>query len=281
MKSLQELQNGSLGLIIQAGRRLPLIKPLVSLISGFIQELGAILAFARRFFIWVVRPPFRWQETLVQMETVGLRSIPIIALTGLFTGMVFALQTGYAFRLFNAENLVGSTVGLALTREIAPVFTSLMITARCGSAMAAEIGSMRVTEQIDALKTMAVNPIQYLVVPRMLATTIMAPLLCTLFNYIGITGAYFVATKLLGIHPFYFMNNMQFHVDPEDIIGGLIKAGVFGYLLSLISCYCGYFTTGGSKGVGRSTTRAVVISSVVILVVDYFLTAWILEVFPD
>ena len=284
MKSLPESQSGFLVTILnslQLFLQLPFIKHLKDLILGFAVELGAILTFARRFFVWVKRPPFRWQELLAQMESIGVKSIPIIALTGLFTGMVFGLQTGYAFRLFNAESLVGSTVGLALTREIAPVFTALMITARCGSAMAAEIGSMRVTEQIDALKTMAVNPIQYLVVPRIVATFIMAPLLCALFSYIGICGGFLVATKLLGIHPFYFMNNLEYHVDPGDIIGGLIKAAVFGFLLALISCYRGYTTHGGSKGVGLATTRAVVISSVTILVVDYFLTAWILEFFPN
>ncbi len=281
MKFLQELQHGSLADILQASLRLPLVKPFKELLFRFTEDFGGLIYFARRFFVWVARPPFRSHEIIMQMEFIGIKSIPIIALTGVFTGMVFGLQTGYAFRLFNAENLVGSTVGLALTREIAPVFTALMITARCGSAMAAEIGSMRVTEQIDALETMAVNPIQFLVVPRVIATTVMAPLLCALFSYVGIAGAYFVATKLLGIHPFYFMDNLQYHVDPSDIIGSLIKATIFGFILALISCYRGYTTAGGSKGVGRATTRAVVVSSVVILVVDYFLTAWILEIFPN
>lgn len=251
------------------------------LISPVVRELGDLLIFARHFFSWLVHRPFRGGEIFAQMEFIGVKSIPIIALTGLFTGMVFGLQTGYAFRLFNAETFVGSTVGLALTREIAPVFTALMLTARNGSAMAAELGSMRVSEQIDALESMAVNPIQYLVVPRVVAATVMAPLLCILFSAIGVAGAYFVSTKLLAIHPFYFQDRLFYYVDPEDVIGGLIKALVFGFLLSLISCYRGYFTSGGSRGVGMATTRAVVISSVVILVTDYFLTAWILELLKN
>lgn len=246
-----------------------------------VRELGDFLFFARQFFSWLFQRPFRYQNILAQMEFIGVKSIPIIALTALFTGMVFGLQTGYAFRLFNAESFVGSTVGLALTREIAPVFTALMITARNGSAMAAEIGSMRVTEQIDALETMAVNPIHYLVVPRVLAATFMTPLLCILFSAIGIMGAYFVATHLLSIHPFYFMDRLTYYVDPSDVIGGLIKAACFGFLLSMLSCHRGYKTRGGSRGVGQATTSAVVLSSVVILVTDYFLTAWILEIFPN
>lgn len=259
----------------------PLLRPAKQLILNFVRELGAILAFAREFFHWVLQKPYRWTQLLLQMDNIGVRSIPIITLTGLFTGMVFGLQVGYAFRLFNAESLVGSTLGLALTREIAPVFTALMMIARNGSAMAAEIGSMRVTEQLDALETMAVNPIHYLVVPRIVAATLMAPLLCALFSYVGLLGGYFVATRLLAIHSFYFVNNLEYHVDITDVIGGLIKAAIFGFLFALISCYRGFYAKGGSKGVGLATTGAVVISSVVVLVSDYFLTAWILEIFPE
>ncbi len=258
--------------LLEAGRRwlLPSVR-----------DLGGLFVFARQFFSWLVRRPFRWNEILFQMEFIGIKSIPIIALTAFFTGMVFGLQSGYAFRLFNAESFVGSTVGLALTRELSPVFTALMITARNGSAIAAEISSMRVTEQIDALETMAVNPIHYLVVPRVLSATLMTPLLSILFTAIGIVGAYLVATQLLSIHPFYFMDRLEYYVDPTDVIGGVLKAAAFGFLLSLISCYRGYIARGGSRGVGKATTSAVVISSVVILVTDYFLTAWILEIFPN
>lgn len=246
-----------------------------------LQQLGEFLFFVRSVFAWSFHPPFRRNLLFRQMEFIGVKSFPIIALTGTFTGMVFALQTGYAFRLFNAEAFVGSTVGLALTREIGPVFTALMVVARAGSAMAAEIGTMKVTEQVDALTAMAVNPIHYLVVPRVIAGTVMVPLLAGLFSFIGIVGAWFVAVKLLGISGLVFKERLTYYVDADDLIGGLLKAAVFGFVLSLLSCHRGYRTEGGAEGVGRSTTQAVVISSVVILVIDYFLTSWILEYFPE
>lgn len=241
------------------------------------QRLGEFLVFARSFFSWSIAPPLRKQVFLRQMEFIGIKSIPIITLTATFTGMVFALQTGYAFRLFNAEIFVGSTVGLALTREIAPVFTALMVVARAGSAMAAEIGTMKVTEQVDALSSMAVNPVHYLVVPRVMAATVMVPLLSGLFSYVGIVGAYFISIHLLHIEPTAFMHKLLYYVDASDVIGGLIKAAFFGFVLSLVSCHRGYRTEGGAEGVGRATTQAVVISSVAVLVMDYFLTSWILE----
>ena len=250
------------------------------LILSGIRQLGEFLFFCRSFFSWLFHPPFRKEVFLRQLEFIGVKSFPIIALTGTFTGMVFALQTGYAFRQFHAEAFVGSTVGLALTREIAPVFTALMVVARAGSAMAAEIGTMKVTEQVDALSAMAVNPIHFLVVPRVIAATLMAPLLAGVFSYIGIVGAYFVAVHLLHIEPVTFIQKLVYYVDVDDLIGGLIKAAIFGFVLALISCYRGYRTEGGAEGVGRATTQAVVVSSVAILVLDYFLTSWILEVFP-
>jgi phospholipid/cholesterol/gamma-HCH transport system permease protein len=251
-----------------------------SLLIGAARGLGEFLLFTKSFFAWLFARPFRQSVFFRQMEFIGVRSLPIIALTGTFTGMVFALQTGYAFRQFNAQIFVGSTVGLALTREIAPVFTALMVAARAGSAMAAEIGTMKVTEQVDALSAMAVNPIHYLVVPRVIASILMLPLLAGVFSYIGIVGAYFVAVHLLHIEPVVFTEKLTYYVDVDDVVGGLIKAAFFGAVLGLVSCQRGYRTSGGAEGVGRSTTQAVVISSVAILVLDYFLTSWILELFP-
>jgi len=226
---------------------------------------------------WMFRPPYRWRNIVKQMEFVGVKSTPIILLTGLFVGAVFSLQTGKAFALFNAESLVGATIGLSLSREIAPVFAALMVTARACSAMAAELGTMRVTEQIDALETMAVDPIHFLAVPRVVATTLMTPLLTALFDIIGIVGAWFVGVHLLEISPAAFFDKLYYYVDAKDFFGGLIKAGFFGFFISVISCYSGYVTKGGAKGVGNATTRAVVVSSVSVLVMDYFLTTWILE----
>jgi phospholipid/cholesterol/gamma-HCH transport system permease protein len=207
------------------------------------------------------------------MEFVGVKSINVVILTGLFTGAVFALQSYYGFAMFGAESLVGSTVALALTRELAPVLTSLMVTGRAGSAMAAEIGTMRVTEQIDALTAMAVNPLQYLVVPRMLAGIIMLPLLTILTNYIGVFGSYVVGVKMLDINEGVFVQNIYNYLAMSDISMGLIKAAVFGLILSVVGCYQGYVTTGGAEGVGRSTTKAVVQACILILATDYFLTA--------
>ncbi|EKD41493.1 MAG: hypothetical protein ACD_73C00695G0004 [uncultured bacterium] len=246
-------------------------------IEQLLASLGDFSYFVSYFFRWCWIKPFRLQKLFAHFNQIGVESTPIILLVSFFTGAVFALQTGYAFRLFNAETLVGSTVGLSLTREIAPVFTALMVISRMGSSMAAEIGSMRVTEQIDALESMSVNPYHYLVVPRVISSMAMVPLLTIVFNIVGIFGSYLVAVGLLDIPAGPFWSKMEYYVDPKDLYGGLFKAIIFGFILAVISCYQGYKTRGGAQGVGRATTRAVVYSSVSILVVDYFLTQWILE----
>ena len=198
-------------------------------------------------------------------------------LTGLFTGAVFALQGAGAFRLFNAESLVGPTVGLSLARELSPVLTGLMVTGRAGSGIATELGTMRVTEQIDALYTMAVNPVQYLVVPRFIAGLIMVPILSVLFTMIGMVGCYFVGVVLLGIDQGVFIEKVRWFVDARDLINGLIKACVFGGILTMVGCYKGFYASGGARGVGLATTQSVVVSSVLILIADYFLTAMMFE----
>lgn len=246
-------------------------------IIATVLALGDWVDFVRQVIVWTFKRPYRWVLFFDQMEFVGVRSTGIVALTAFFTGAVFALQAGKVYVLFNMESLVGATVGLSLTREISPVFAALMVTARACSAMAAELGSMRVTEQIDALETMAVEPLQYLIAPRVIATTIMVPLLTMLFNFVGIVGAYLVGVGILGIHDGPFMNRLYYMVDGDDIYVGIVKAAFFGFLIASISCYQGYKTRAGAAGVGRATTRAVVLSSVTILVVDYFLTAWLLE----
>lgn len=255
--------------------------PFWDLIIKSVTGLGAWCRFSGMTLAWSFRRPYRFHHFFKQMEFIGVQSLPIILLTSLFTGMVFALQTGKTFALFRMQNMVGSTVGLALTREISPVFAALMVTARACSAMAAEIGSMRVTEQIDALKTMSVDPLQYLVLPRVIGCMVMVPLLTMVFTFIGLLGAYMVSTGLLDISPGPFLHHLYWYVDPKDIHGGLIKAAFFGVFIALISCYKGYVTEGGAEGVGRATTSAVVVSSVTVLVVDYFLTTWILEYFTD
>jgi phospholipid/cholesterol/gamma-HCH transport system permease protein len=241
-------------------------------LSG-VEEMGKILLLFISVVGWMLRPPLKAATIFKQMEFVGVKSIFVVVLTGTFTGMVMALQAYHGFKLFSAEGMVGSTVALGMTRELGPVLTSLMVTARAGSAMAAELGTMRVTEQIDALSVMAANPIKHLIVPRVIAGVLMLPLLTAVSDYVGILGGYFVGVNLLHINAGIFIKNITKLVDLNDIFNGLIKAAVFGFLLSLISCYKGFNTRGGAEGVGRATTEAVVLSSVSILISDYFLTA--------
>jgi phospholipid/cholesterol/gamma-HCH transport system permease protein len=238
-----------------------------------VEEIGSLAMFCYRFLFWLVRPPFFFSQLFKQMDFIGLRSVTVVLLTGAFTGMVSALQSHHGFSLFGAESLVGSTTALGLLRELGPVLASLMVTARAGSAMTAELGTMRVTEQIDALTVMGVNPFQYLVTPRILATIVMMPLLTLLFDSIGIAGAYLVGVEFLGIDSGVFMARIVDYVDYEDLFTGLAKAGCFGLILSVVGCYKGFGTSGGAEGVGKSTTNSVVISSVSILIADYFLTA--------
>lgn len=249
----------------------------MSYLIHIVTYLGDFFYFCVDSFLWLFRRPFRWRLFIEQFNSIGVDSIPIISLVSVFTGMVFALQTTHVFRLFNAESMVGATVGLSLAREIAPVFAALMITARMGSAMAAELGTMRVSEQIDAMESMAVYPHQYLVVPRVFSMMLMVPFHTILFNFIGVVGAYFVGVILLHIPSAYFTHRLEQLVEPRDIMGGVIKAVVFGFFLGSIACFEGFRARGGARGVGIATTRAVVLSSVCILVSDYFLSQVILE----
>ncbi len=238
-----------------------------------VEECGRILLLLLSAIRWLFRPPLRIRVVIQQMEFVGVNSLTVVLITGAFTGMVLALQTYYGFRMFGGESLVGTTVALSMTRELGPVITALMVTGRAGSAMAAELGTMRVTEQIDALYSMSVNPVQYLVMPRILAAIIMLPILTVISDFIGILGGYFVGVELLNINSGIFVARMVEFVDLDDIFNGLAKAACFGLILALIGCYKGFYTTGGAAGVGRATTQAVVLSSVLILISDYFLTA--------
>lgn len=234
-----------------------------------VSTLGGLGALLFQIIRWGLKPPYRLSNYFGQLDFVGVGSIFIVSLTGMFTGMVFAQQTGRAFELFDAESLVGPTVALTITRELGPVFTALMVTMRAGSAMCTELGTMRVTEQVDALETMAVNPIQYLLVPRVLAGLIMVPTLTMLFNTTGMAGAYFVSVTIKGISAGTFLARTQQWLDPEDIFEGLIKGAVFGLCVSLIACFKGYNASGGAKGVGQATTQAMVGSALAIFILDY------------
>ncbi len=240
---------------------------------GIIREMGRILILLMKAFVWMVVPPFRFKAIIKQMEFVGVKSIFVVVLTGIFAGMVLALQSHHGFRLFGAETLVGSTVALAMTRELGPVLTALMVNGRAGSAMAAELGTMKVTEQIDALYVMAANPIKYLIVPRIIAGVVMLPVLTIVSDFLGILGGYFVGVILLNINSGMFVANILEYLDLEDIFHGLTKSIFFGLILSHIGCYKGFYTEGGAEGVGKATTQAVVLSSVLILIGDYVLTS--------
>jgi phospholipid/cholesterol/gamma-HCH transport system permease protein len=221
---------------------------------------------------WTLRPPFRPELILAQMAAIGVGSTFIVGTTGFFTGMVFALQVTYAMSQFGAEGYVGGSVALSLARELAPVLTALMVIGRSGSAIATELGTMRVTEQIDAMDTMAVNPIQYLAVPRFIASLLMFPALTMLFNALGYAGGYLMGIFVSQIPPGPFIEHTRTMVETRDIVHGLFKSIVFGGVVAIIACYRGYSAEGGARGVGEGTTRAVVMSSIAILVVDYALT---------
>ena len=236
-------------------------------------ETGQMVLLLVHSVAWLLRPPLKLSLMFKQMEFVGVKSTTVVLLTGMSTGAVLALQTYYGFSQFNAETMVGAIVTLSMTRELGPVLTALMVTARVGSAMATELGTMRVTEQIDALEVMAANPIKHLVVPRLVAAVLMLPVLTVVCDFVGVVGGYLVGVNLLGINPGLFMNRVYEMVKVVDLLNGLIKSACFGLILSLVGCYKGFSTTGGAEGVGRAATEAVVLSSVLVLVSDYFLTA--------
>jgi phospholipid/cholesterol/gamma-HCH transport system permease protein len=249
-----------------------IVATLLDPILGFLESIGGTLTLTFQTLVWLFRPPFRVSQMFAAMDFLGVQSVFIVGLTGVFSGMVVALQTTYALRNFSAEGRVGGIVAVSLAREVAPVFSGIMLTARAGSAMAAELGNMRVTEQIDAIATMGVSPVQYLLSPRLLASTLMVPLLYVLYLSVGMGGAYLVAVAWLGGDPGVFMQSIRDFAAPEDLRMGLIKAAVFGFIVSAISCRHGYFASGGARGVGLATTRAVVESCVTILIANYILT---------
>ncbi len=241
-------------------------------------EVGHTALLFGETILWAFRPPVRLKLVLQQAEFLGVGSLFIVLLTGLFTGLVFALQSSFAFAKFSAESLVGATVVISLCRELAPVLTGLMVTGRAGSAIATELGTMKVTEQIDALSTMAVSPIQYLVVPRVIAMTLVMPLLTMLFNIVGFAGAYIISVFQTGINEGTFMGRIHQIVEWTDLAGGLFKSAVFGLAIALIGCQKGMNASGGSRGVGLAATQTVVSGSVIVLVLDYVLTSILLVV---
>ncbi len=241
-------------------------------VRAALEDFGRMILFAGESVAWAFRPPFRPELVVAQMAFIGVGSVFIVGATGLATGMVFALQMNYALKQFAAEGYVGGSVAFSLARELAPVFTALMVTGRAGSAIATELGTMRVTEQVDAMESMAVNPIQYLVVPRIIASILMFPVLTMVFNVIGYGGGFVMGVYVAQIPIGPFLDHTREFMEPSDIMHGLLKAVIFGAIVAVITTWRGYAATGGAKGVGEGTTRGVVMSSIAILVADYVIT---------
>ncbi|MGZ5474609.1 MAG: MlaE family ABC transporter permease [Thermoanaerobaculia bacterium] len=249
-----------------------LLERLGRIFIRFFEQTGLWFRMLWRTIVWGLKSPYEVREWLRQMVRVGVDSIPVVFLTTMFTGMVLALQTYTGFQRVHAENFVGSVVALAMLRELSPVLVGLMVTGRVGSSMAAEIGTMRVTEQLDALKALATDPVHYLFVPRVIAGIVMLPFLVILGDALGIYGGYLVSVRLLGANPLIYEQNTFNFLEMNDIWSGLIKSAFFGLILTLTGCVRGYYTTGGAEGVGKSTTNAVVSASLIILLADFFLT---------
>ena len=240
-------------------------------ISG-LQTTGRLSIFAIMAVSYCLRPPYYPRLVLRQMIEIGFYSLPVVGLTAIFTGMVLALQSFTGFARFSAESAIPNVVVISITRELGPVLAGLMVAGRIGAAMAAEIGTMRVTEQIDALTTLSTNPINYLVAPRLIAGLAMLPLLVLVADIIGVFGGYLVSIYKLGFNPETYIRNTVDFVEPLDVISGLVKAAAFGFIIALMGCYHGYNSKVGAHGVGQATTNAVVSASILILVFNYGIT---------
>jgi phospholipid/cholesterol/gamma-HCH transport system permease protein len=254
-------------------RALDLTAGLGRLAIALLRSVGAIALFAGEAVSHIVRPPFYGRLFLRAFVEIAWFSLPVVALTAVFTGMVLALQSYTGFARFNAEGAVANVVVLSITRELGPVLAGLMVSGRIGAAFAAEIGTMRVTDQIDALTTLSTNPMKYLVAPRLLAGTIALPLLVVVANVLGVMGGWIIGTQQLGFASGAYLKATFDFLQSWDVISGLVKAAVFGFVVTLMGCWCGYQSGGGAQGVGRATTAAVVASSILILASDYVLTA--------
>ena len=258
---------------------IPFITPFIEFLNklgrvvlAFFKSAGSLGLFAVETIYHCLTPPLYFKALLRQIIEIGFYSLPVVALTTLFSGMVIALQTYSGFSQFSAEGAVSLVVLVAVTRELAPVMAGLMVAGRIGAAMAAEIGTMRVTEQIDALSTLSTNPIKYLIVPRVIAGVIMLPILVLIGDIIGICGGYMIGVSKLDFNATTYLVSTWEYLKPMDVISGLTKASVFGFIITLLGCYNGFNSKGGAQGVGQATTNAVVSSSILILIFNYILT---------
>ncbi len=241
-------------------------------VLGMVEYIGELAMFAVSGISHVIRPPWYPRQIGRAFMEIGYFSLPVVALTALFTGMVLALQSYTGFSRFGAESAIASVVVLSVTRELGPVLAGLMVSGRAGAAMAAELGTMRVTDQIDALSTLSTDPMKYLVAPRLLAGIIAMPLLVLLADILGVMGGFLVATQKLGFASGAYLTATFSNLQAQDVVSGLIKAAVFGFVIALMGCFNGYRSRGGAQGVGAATTSAVVSASILILALDYILT---------
>lgn len=241
-------------------------------------SLGIFSTFLIQVMIWTFRSPYRWKLLLNQVYFIGNKSVFIVLLTSTFSGMVMAYQTFLGFSAINGDALVGPVVAIGLAKELAPVFTGLIVTGRCGAAMAAQIGSMKVTEQIDALEVMGINSYQYLAVPRVWAAVISLPLLNCLFLLIGNVGSYFIGVHVLNIDATQYFSRLGDMMEMKHVIEGIIKSAFFGYMIGVIGTFQGFSVQGGAEGVGKGTNLAVVWGMITILVMDFFLTSILVKI---
>jgi len=251
------------------------LNPLAAVGRGVIggcRTVGAVVLFALTGVSHLLRPPFYGRLFVKHLLEIAYFSLPVVALTAIFTGMVLALQSYTGFARFNAEGAVANVVVLSITRELGPVLAGLMVAGRIGAAFAAEIGTMRVTDQIDALTTLSTNPVKYLVAPRLLAGVLALPFLVLVADILGVMGGWLIGTTKLGFGSAGYLKATMDFLQVMDVVSGLVKAAVFGFVITLMGCWCGYNSRGGAQGVGAATTAAVVWSSILILALDYMLT---------
>ena len=241
-------------------------------VLNLMETIGRLCLFILRSLAGIFHPPWFPRLILRQLIDIGYYSLPVVGMTALFTGMVLALQSYTGFSRFNASSAVADVVVLSVTRELSPVLAGLMVAGRVGASIAAEIGTMRVTEQIDALSTLSVNPYKYLIVPRIIAGTLMLPLLVATGDVIGVYGGYIVSVYRLGFSPGHYLHQTWDILKPIDVESGLVKAAVFGFIVALMGCYHGFNSQRGAQGVGTATTYAVVSASILILIFNYLLT---------
>jgi phospholipid/cholesterol/gamma-HCH transport system permease protein len=251
---------------------MPLLQPLGRTFLYGLAAIGRLALFALRAILSSVRPPYYPRLIVRQMVEIGYYSLPVVGMTAVFTGMVLALQTYTGFARFNAETAIPNVVVLSICRELGPVMAGLMVAGRIGAAMAAELGTMRVTEQIDALTTLSTSPYKYLIAPRLIAGLTMLPLLVGTADVIGVLGGYLVSVYKLGFNPGSYIKNTVDFVEFLDVFSGLVKAAVFGFIVALMGCYHGFHSHGGAQGVGKATTNAVVSASILILISNYIVT---------